>query len=312
MMTASAKADLFWLSWLMKEAQCSNVIEGTHTTLDEVMGENAGVVVAATRKDDVIEVLNYRSAMLDGIAGLSDGRELSLSFNKGLHARLLDGVRGERKSPGEFRKVQVHIGRPGAGVERALYIPPDSLFVEELLENCLKFLAHDDICPVVQAAVMHAQFELIHPFLDGSGRMGRLLISLFLASKKVIHTPCFYMSSYLHSHRNEYYSNLSKISKDGDWDSQISFFIHAVIEHCEASAKQLNETVRLYERAKNDFSATTRSVNAINILDYVFEKPIFTVPDMVKTGKVDVTNKVALSLFGKLEDAYLIEKVAEG
>ena len=110
MMRASAKADLFWLTWLMKEAQCSNVIEGTVTTFDEVVGENAGIVVPANRRDDVQEVLNYRDAMLDGLTDLSRGRELTLSFIKSLHARLLHGARGMNKTPGEIRSVQVHIG----------------------------------------------------------------------------------------------------------------------------------------------------------------------------------------------------------
>lgn len=184
MMHVSAKADLFWLTWLMKEAQCSNVIEGTVTTFDEVVGENAGIVVPANRRDDVQEVLNYRDAMLDGLNDLTQGRELTLSFIKALHARLLYGARGMNKTPGEIRTVQVHIGRPGSGIDNATYVPPAPIFLSELLENLLAFINRDDLNPLIQTAVMHAQFEMIHPFLDGNGRMGRLLITTFLAYKK--------------------------------------------------------------------------------------------------------------------------------
>lgn len=312
MMIASAKADLFWMNWLMKEAKDSNVIEGTVTTFDEVIGESAGIVVPASRKDDVQEVLNYRNAMLDGLNEINRGRPISLSFVKSLHARLLDGARGMNKTPGEPRKVQVHIGRPGEGVEKALYVPPDAIFLQELLENWLEFLNREDINPVVQTAVMHAQFEMIHPFLDGNGRMGRLLITLFLANKKVLSSPCFYLSSYLQSHRDKYYETLGNISKNGDWNPWIEFFLNAVIEHCSTNVKLLLAMTDLYEESKNKFANATKSSFAINSLDYIFANPIFSIPGLQKAYAPNMSQQVASQLVNKLQSANLIEKVYSG
>ncbi len=312
MMISNAKADLFWITWLMKEAQYSNVIEGTVTTFDEVIGENAGIVVSASRKDDVKEVLNYRDAMLDGLSEINKGRSISLSFVKSLHARLLDGARGMNKTPGEPRKVQVHIGRPGDGVEKAMYIPPEPFLLQELLDNWLAFISRDDVNPVIQAAVMHAQFEMIHPFLDGNGRMGRLLITLFLANKSILSTPCFYMSSYLQTHRDRYYETLGIISKNGDWNPWIEFFLQAVIEHCTSNVNLLIDMTKLYEISKDNFVNATNSSFAINSLDYIFANPIFSVPGLQKKYKQSMSQQVAAQLVNKLVAANLIEKVYSG
>ena len=180
MMQASAKADLFWLTWLLQEARSSNVIEGTVTTFEEILGENAGVVVPAERQDDVREVINYKEATEAGLQAINNGRDITLSLVKSLHALLLEGARGEKKNPGQYRTIQVHIGRPGSTPETATYIPPDSVHVPALLENWEKFLHRTDLNPLIQAAVMHAQFEMIHPFCDGNGRMGRLLTTLWI------------------------------------------------------------------------------------------------------------------------------------
>lgn len=313
MMIANAKADLFWITWLMKEAQYSNVIEGTMTTFDEVIGESAGIVVSASRKDDVQEVLNYRDAMLDGLDEIiSKKRHISLSFVKGLHSRLLKGARGMYKTPGEPRKVQVHIGRPGEGIVKAIYIPPNPFLLQSLLDNWLSFLSRDDLNPIVQAAVMHAQFEMIHPFLDGNGRMGRLLITLFLADKKILSTPCFYMSAYLQSHRDRYYETIGMISKNGDWDSWIKFFLNGVIEHCTANVNLLINMTSLYEESKEKFANATNSSFAINSLDYIFANPIFSIPGLRNAYRQNLSQQVTSQLVNKLTSAKLIEKVYSG
>ena len=312
MMIASAKANLFWLTWLMKEAQCSNVIEGTVTTFDEIMGENAGVVVPLERRDDVSEVLNYHNAMIIGIEMIEQGYPLSLSFIKSLHAKLLDGNRGANKNPGQFRQTQVHIGMPGSSMEQAFYVPPDPIYIQDLLDNLIVFLSREDINPITRTAIMHAQFELIHPFLDGNGRMGRLLISLFLTYQKVLNNPCFYMSAYLQRHRSRYYDCLNKISKEGDWNSWLTFFLEAVIEHSRSNADLLVQMTHLYEKSKADFSIATNSSYAISVLDYVFTKPIFSIPDMLKNSTPKMTKQVAIQVINKLISAGLIEKIAEG
>ena len=312
MMQASAKADLFWLTWLLKEAQSSNVIEGTVTTFDEILGENVGIVAPIERQDDVREVVNYRNAMQMGIEEIDNCRPITLSFVKALHAQLLQGVRGEHKIPGQWRTTQVHIGAPGSKLESATYIPPEPLYVIELLENWEKFINRDDdINPLVQAAVMHAQFEMIHPFLDGNGRMGRLLITLFLAYKKILTKPCFYISVYLQNNRDEYYKLLGNISKNRDWNNWIKFFLNAIIERSNDNILLLKNMNILYEKSKDIFSEVIKSAYWVSILDYMFEKPLFTLPDLhnccakiSRQGLVDIINK--------LERNGLVEKVAPG
>lgn len=310
MMTASSKPDLFWLTWLMKEAQSSNVIEGTVTTFDEVLGENAGVVVPAERRDDIQEVMNYHTAMLNGSQEIIQGRPLSLSLIKTLHAVLINGARGEKKTPGAFRNVQVHIGRPGEPIEKASYVPPSPVLLQDLLENWLEFLSRDDINPAIQTAVMHAQFEMIHPFLDGNGRMGRLLITLFLTHKRVLTKPCFYMSSYLQSHREQYYQTLGTISRDNNWNPWIQFFLEGVIAHCENNTHLLKGMTELYEKSKLDFSSSTNSSYAIALLDYVFESPIFTISD-IKRKNPNISKQAIIQMVSRLQDAKIFTKIAE-
>ena len=312
MMCASAKADLFWITWLMKEAQCSNVIEGTVTSFDEVVAENAGVVAPPARRNDIHEVLNYREAMLDGLQAISNGRQLTLSIIKSLHENLLRGARGDGKNPGEFRHVQVHIGRPGDPIEKALFIPPEPIRLLDLLENWCSFISRTDINPIVQVAVTHAQFEMIHPFLDGNWRMGRLLITLFLASKKLIHKPCFYISSYLQSHREEYYSALGAISKNGDWDTWIKFFLNGVISHCNSNISLLENMTLLYERSKTEFSDVTHSSFAISALDYMFANPVFTTPNLIQSTTPHISSQGVLQVIKKLKVAGIIDVIRPG
>lgn len=312
MMRASPKADLFLISWLMKEAQFSNEIEGTVTTFEEVMGENAGIVAPVERKDDIQEVLNYHEAMNYGLDEIKNGRPFSVSLIKSLHALLLRGARGEHKTPGAWRTVQVHIGKPGSSLEQASYVPPDPLFIEELIENWELFARREDLHPIIQTAVLHAQFEMIHPFLDGNGRMGRLLITLFLASKRILHTPCFYISAYLQRHRGAYYASLAQISRNNDWNPWISFFLNAVVEHTKANASLLMKMTDLYEISKTQFAEATNSSLAVELLDYLFAQPIFTVPNLINQTKVKASKATLLLAAQKLEKAGLVTKISEG
>lgn len=312
MMQASAKADLFWLTWLLQEARSSNVIEGTVTTFEEILGENAGVVVPAERQDDVREVINYKEATEAGLQAINNGRDITLSLVKSLHALLLEGARGEKKNPGQYRTIQVHIGRPGSTPETATYIPPDSVHVPALLENWEKFLRRTDLNPLIQAAVMHAQFEMIHPFCDGNGRMGRLLITLLLAEKKLLAKPCFYMSAYLQEHRTEYYTALGNISQQGSWKEWIEFFLNAVILRSKHNKDLLTAMNALYEHSKNTFPAITGSANAVQILDYMFSKPLFTQPDLQKYVGTARTRQGFTNILHKLEQAGIIAKSAPG
>ena len=310
MMDASAKADLFWLMWMLRESQYSNEIEGTVTTLDEVLENSVGLQIPVERREDVQEVFNYRSTMLLGADMLATGTPLSLFLVRTLHGRLLQGTRGADKSPGAWRNVQVHIGKRGTPLTAASYIPPAPEHVPGLLENWIAFIQRTDIDPIVQAAVMHAQFEMIHPFVDGNGRMGRLLISLFLTEKGLLSKPCFYMSAYLQEHREEYYTALGEISRAGCWKRWIRFFITAILERSRANITTLREMTALYEECKKKLHDCTSSGYAINILDYAFENPIFTVPTMAKTLQVSVP--ALFHLIQKLQQAGFFQCVRKG
>ena len=312
MQQASAKADLFWLTWLLKEAQSSNVIEGTITTFDEILGENVGIVAPIDRQDDIREVINYRDAMQIGIDELKIGRPLTLAFVKALHSQLLKGARGEHKTPGQWRMVQVHIGAPSSKLESAVYIPPEPYHVIPLLENWEKFIQRDDLNPLIQAAVMHAQFEMIHPFLDGNGRIGRLLITLLLVYKKFLTKPCFYMSAYLQNHRSTYYKLLGNISRNGDWSSWIKFFLNAVIERSNDNILLFRNMDSVYEESKKIFSEVTKSSYAGPILDYMFQKPLFTLPDLYKSFSDKVSHQGLVNILKRLEQSGHIEKIALG
>lgn len=305
MMAISAKADLFWLNWLMREAQISNKIEGTVTTLDEILGENVGLRVAPERKDDVSEVMNYRDAMITGMEQLRTGRTITLSLIKELHAQLLSGVRGESKTPGMFRLIPVHIGNPPE------YVPPEAIYVPDLLENLEKFMNRDDINPVVQAAIMHAQFEMIHPFCDGNGRLGRLLITLFLTQKGLLDLPCFYMSAYLHTHRKQYYTFLNQISHKNNWQGWIQFFLKSVIARSNDNIVLLTKMSELYESSKKEFCDSTGSSHAVEILDYMFRFPLFTLPDLKKNSNIILGQQALNSLISKLYSAGIIIKASE-
>lgn len=314
MMEASAKADLFWLMWMLRESQYSNEIEGTVTTLDEVLENRAGLQIPADRREDVQEVLNYKATMHLGAEMLADGKALSLFLVRTLHGRLLQGTRGADKCPGAWRNVQVHIGKRGTPLAAASYVPPAPEHVPGLLENWIAFIQRTDIDPIVQAAVMHAQFEMIHPFVDGNGRMGRLLISLFLTEKGLLSKPCFYMSAYLQEHREEYYAALGEISQTGRWELWIRFFITAIRERSQANIATLQEMTALYEECKKKFQECTSSGYAISILDYAFENPFFTIPAMSKAlGKALGGEAPNLSHpMQKLREANFFQCVKEG
>ena len=312
MTEAFARRDLLCSTWTLKEAQASNLIEGTATMFDEVVGAQAGVVPPLSRRDDVMEVLNCRNAMAEGISAVRGGTPITLSLIKDLHAMLLDGAGSREKKPGAFRNVQVHIGRPGAGIKHAFYIPPAPLHLQKLLENWLQFLARTDLNPLVQAAVMHAQFELIHPFTDGNGRMGRLLISLFLAMKGVLHTDCFFISPYLLSHRADYYAALGLISREKRWDPWISFFLTAVEEESRSNAKLLATMVGLYEESKAIFASETKEPLAIAILDYVFANPVFTLPKLHEECREHISKQGMVLLIRRLEESGAIRKIEPG
>ena len=221
-----------------QEAVLSSRIEGTQATLGEVLefeAEGAPSDETTPKKADIHEVLNYRKALREGTRLLKT-LPLSQRLIKETHAVLMQGVRGQSRAPGAYRRIPNWIGPEGCTVEQARYLPPGADRLPAAM-NALEAYIHADAPDLmVQLAIVHAEFEAIHPFLDGNGRLGRLLVPLFLHSKGLLARPNFYMSEYLESHRDEYYARLLAISRDDDWTGWVGFFLKGLIAQAKATS----------------------------------------------------------------------------
>ncbi len=261
---------------VMKEAELSSRIEGTIATANEVYQQQAGEKFTPEKDADIKEILNYRSTLRYAGSGIKE-TPFSLHLLRQMHANLMQGVRGQDKNPGKFRDTQNWIGRRGCNLEEATCVPPSPLIVNELLEQFVDYANTDNdaLDPIVQAALVHAQFELIHPFDDGNGRIGRILIPLFLVRKGSIISPSLYLSGYLERNRDAYYGHLESISKNGDWFGWVDFFLSAVISQSENNLILVRRIIALYEEKKRQISDLLRSDQAIYILDMLFDTPVF-------------------------------------
>lgn len=206
-----------------QEAVLSSKIEGTQATVDEVLEHEAGMLKEGKKFQDIQEISSYRQALFVAREYLKD-YPIRLSFVRELHRLLMNSVRGQDKTPGEFRKDQNWIGAYGCSIEQATFVPPNPFQLPDHLQAWERYMDADDVDFLLQTAVVHAQFELLHPFKDGNGRIGRILIPLFLYQKRALSQPMFYLSEYLEHHREEYYQRLRAISSEGDWNGWIGFF----------------------------------------------------------------------------------------
>lgn len=286
----------------------SSKIEGTQATLDEVLEHEAGQKYDEEKTQDIQEIINYRTALTLARETLK-ARPLTLSLLLQLHKILMNSVRGRNKSPGEFRKDQNWIGPEGCTQEEATFVPPSPLQLLDHLQAWETYVQSDDVDPLIQVAVVHAQFEIVHPFKDGNGRIGRLLIPLYLYQKKALGTPMFYLSEYLEMHREDYYGSLQRISQRGDWDAWIAFFLTAVVEQAERNATKVRQTLELYEQMKAEISEATHSQHSIHLLDAIFDRPVFQTSDIVRRTKLP--KQTVMPLLRKLKDAGALTTVRE-
>lgn len=254
-------------------------------------------------------MINYRRAMAAAVEELK-ARPLSLNLIKGAHSLLLDSVRGRDKRRGEFRRGQVHIGTAGTPVERASYVPPAFLDLPPLLDNFERYLHAPERDAIVQAAVIHAQFELIHPFEDGNGRVGRMLIPLFLFTAQALSSPSFYVSAYLEAHRDEYLSRLQALSRADDWQGWVEFFLRTVIAQAEEDTGRARRILALYDRMKSILATATRSQFSIQALDPLFAVPIFSTPQFVGLSRAPRAS--AARMLSDLVDAEVLAILREG
>lgn len=293
-----------------REAVLSSKIEGTQATVDQVLEHGAGIKHAGELGKDIDEILNYRKALRISKQSIHNA-PIRLQLVCQLHAILMDGVRGRHKSPGSFRKEQNWIGRPGSTMENAIFVPPTPLQLQDHLDAWEAYTRSDDLDVLIQTAVMHAQFELLHPFKDGNGRIGRLLIPLFLYQKNALSEPMFYLSEYLETNRREYYARLKAISEERDWDGWIEFFLKAVIEQAEFNSRRTLAIRHLYETMKRQIQELTHSQYAPYVLDGIFNDPVFATTTLANqiAEAHDLNDKTVATLIRRLRDEGVLHEI---
>jgi Fic family protein len=273
-------AQLFLYSYVRKEAVLSSQIEGTQSSLSELLlFENDAA--SGVPLDDVTEVSNYVAAMEHGLKRLAEGFPLSLRLLKEIHAVLLAKGRGSEKQPGEFRTSQNWIGgsRPG----NALFVPPPPDYVLDCMGALELFLHNHDVPSLIRAGLAHAQFETIHPFLDGNGRTGRLLVTMLLCHDGVLAQPLLYLSLFLKTHRSTYYELLQRVRTHGDWEAWIDFFLQGIEETANQAATTASRLLQVFQQDRARLHALgRRGASALKLHDVLQKQPVITVSKLVE------------------------------
>ena len=280
--------DLLLAPLVRREAVSSAQIEGSLSTISDAMRFEADNDFASPEKrDDVREIVNYHHALSEAEKKLKEGFSFDLWMLRGLHGDLLGGsVRGGDKEPGNFRSRQNWIGAPGALMGDATHIPPPPEKIAELMENWLTYWRADAPSPLVQMAVLHGQFEVIHPFMDGNGRIGRLLLPLFLSEKKVLSQPVFYLSGRLAVRREEYQKGLQNIdAHPGKWREWVAFFLDICAEQAEENINISRAILELHKELAREAENLLHSRYAAGLVDAVFMRPVFTASGLHFSGE---------------------------
>lgn len=290
--------------FMRREAVLSSRIEGTHTEIEELYSFESGHQLPGYAQSDVAqkenqEVYNYVTALKTGIASIAE-KPLDLDLLKEMNKLLLSGVRGDEYSPGKFRDVQNFIG-PTKDPADAVFIP---LPVEELagaLRQLMSYLnVEDKYPPLVRIGLIHYQFETIHPFIDGNGRVGRLLFVLLLSAWQLLPSPLLYLSAYFEKNREEYYQQLLSVSQNGSWESWLTYFLNAVIAQSKDAVSRSRGLIDLRERWRAQLNEAKTSSNYYTILDKLFISPYISVSDIEKLLRV--TNKAARTMVVRMEN----------
>ncbi len=272
--------DLFVFMYVRKEAVLSSQIEGTQASLIDVL-EFESQALEPNNPQDVAEVVNYIAAINYGLERLKE-LPISLRLIREIHQELMQGVRGTERDPGEFRRTQNWIGPGGCSLAEATYVPPPPHEMLQALDNLEKFLHSPQPLPtLIKVGLAHAQFETIHPFLDGNGRTGRLLITFLLCEQNILQRPLLYISYYFKKYRTEYYDRLQAVRDSGNWEGWLKFFLHGVYEVAQEAAATARKIVNLKEEHRQLVldELGRRSGNAIVLLESLYFRPIFTVED---------------------------------
>ena len=274
--------ELFVAMYVKKEAVLSSQIEGTQASFVDVLSAEYNQA-DDQRRDDVSEVVNYVNAMNWGLDKLGEF-PLSLRLIRNIHAKLLQNTRGSHRNPGEFRTSQNWIGPAGCTLNTATFVPPTVPDMEVALGDLEKYFYEEDYTPaLVKIALIHAQFETIHPFLDGNGRMGRLLITFWLCQQEILTKPLLYLSYYFKKNRTEYYDRLMDVRKKGDWESWIKFFLKGVAEVADEATSSASAILKLKEEyTKKLYEKESGNGNYQKLLDVLFEQPFVKRTDVAE------------------------------
>ncbi|MCE2992512.1 MAG: Fic family protein [Candidatus Jidaibacter sp.] len=289
--------------FIAREAVLSSKIEGTQSTLGEILAADAGVHVKQN-SEDLQEVQNYVRALDYGLKRL-ESLPLSLRLIKEIHENLMRGVRGSHATPGEFRKSQNWIGSPGCTLNTAKFVPPPPDFLMECLAEFERFLHNRQLPPLVQIALCHYQFEAIHPFLDGNGRVGRLLITLLLIEQKMLPSPLLYLSAFFEATREHYYKQLYNVSSKGTWRDWLIYFFNGVAIQSQdvlSRAERINELLNEWKI----IVATVGSTVPINIVQHLAVNPYFTTKKMAID--LNIAYSTAQRGIEKLESKGIVKK----
>jgi len=283
--------DLFVAMYVNKEAVLSSQIEGTQASLIDVLAFEADAAFSENPQD-IEEVFNYVNALNYGLERLNR-LPLSRRLICEIHGLLLQGVRGADRHPGDFRTSQNWIGHLGGTIGTAKFVPPPPVDMHEALDDLEKFINEEFSLPLLlKVGLVHAQFETIHPFLDGNGRMGRLLITFILCSEGVLRKPLLYLSHFFKMHRQEYYEYLQKVRDEGDWESWLKFFLHGMNEVAQEATMTANNIVQLREKHRgiiaNNFPRSAGS--AYQLLEHLYQRPIITANGAAKVTGLQYQN----------------------
>jgi len=300
--------ELFISMHVLKEATQSSKIEGTQTNMDEALLDREDIPL--DKRDDWEEVQNYTKAMEAAVLAL-DKLPLSSRLIRETHKVLLQGVRGEKKQPGEFRNSQNWIG--GATLNDALFIPPVHTSVSELMSDIEKFLHNNETFfpELLKIALVHYQFETIHPFLDGNGRVGRLLIPLYLVDRGILRKPILYLSDFMENHRALYYENLMNVREKNDITQWFKFFLVGIIETAKKGISTFDGILQLQKQ--NDLkiqSIGSRAANAQKVTNYLYQRPVINVEKVSEIAEISMPS--AYKLISELERIEILREFTGG
>jgi Fic family protein len=305
---ALPNSELFVFMYVRKEAVLSSQIEGTQASLGDLL-EVEAKIFDPMRPDDTEEILNYLAALNHGLARLAS-LPLSLRLIREIHERLMQGVRGQHASPGEFRRTQNWIGHAGANLKDATFIPPPPDALPSLLGALETYLHTDDELPLlVRLGLIHAHFETLHPFLDGNGRIGRLLIAFCLCERGTLTKPVLYISHYFKRHRQRYYDHLQAIRDSGEWEQWLKFFLTGVAEVATEASATARRIVQLREEHRSKLVDTLGkgTANGLKLLESLYQRPIFTVA--VVSRYLNLSTQAANTLTERLVDLGLVTEM---